>query len=150
MISWNSMGRNNKVGHDKFLSLLDSGSPPLGTKRNPIANSAPSFCAWCRAALRSARLLDTRSHHALRLEEFRVFFVPEVLAGAERAELARERTQRSFEFLRVAVHSHEQIMAGEPAPRDDLRHRTSPCTRNFAETTRDAAPGSIRVNAPSA
>src|SRR6185503_4792417 len=41
-------------------------------------------------------------------------------------ELALEGTGRPGEFLGVDVQPHEHVMAGQPAPRDDLRHRTSP------------------------
>jgi hypothetical protein len=30
------------------------------------------------------------------------------------------------EFLGVNVHAHKHVMAGEPATRDDLSHRTPP------------------------
>src|SRR5262249_3553803 len=59
-------------------------------------------------------------------EEFRVLFVPGVFAGAERTEFPHERTERSGKFLGISVHAHEHIVAGEPAARDDLSHRTPP------------------------
>src|SRR4051812_809108 len=49
-----------------------------------------------------------------------------MIAGTERTELAREGTGRAGELLGIGLHPHEHVMAGQPAPRDDLRHRTSP------------------------
>src|SRR5258706_9386299 len=82
-----------------------------------------------RAALlacRSASLLDAEPDGGPRRQELRVLFMPEVLAGTERTELARERTRRSRELLGISVHPHEHVVSGQPAPGDDLSHRTPP------------------------
>src|SRR5215467_3050489 len=75
---------------------------------------------------RSARLLNMGPQRGLGGQELRVLLVPQVIAGAERAELARKRTERAREFLGINIHAHEHVMAGEPAARDDLSHRTPP------------------------
>src|SRR6266478_5213071 len=59
-------------------------------------------------------------------QELRVLLVPQVIAGAERAEFACKGTGRAREFLGINVHTHEHVMTGEPAARDDLSHRTPP------------------------
>src|SRR5262245_65929209 len=74
----------------------------------------------------STRLLDAAARHRLGRQELRVLPEPEVIAGAERTEFAGEGAARAREVLGVDVHSHEHVMAGQPAPRDDLRHRTPP------------------------
>src|SRR4051812_26783845 len=76
----------------------------------------------------SARLLNPETRRRLRRQEFGVLLVPQVIAGTERTELALEGTGRSGEFLRIGVQPHEHVMAGQPASRDDLRHRISPCS----------------------
>ena len=73
---------------------------------------------------RSARLLNMGPQHDLGGQELRVLLVPQVIAGAERAELARKRTGRARECLGINIHAHEHVMTGEPAARDDLNHRT--------------------------
>src|SRR5262249_23854312 len=79
-----------------------------------------------RSRPRSARLLDAAARHRLGSHELRVLPVPEVIAGAEWTEFAGEGPGRADEVLGVDIHSHEHVMAGQPAPRDDLRHRTPP------------------------
>src|SRR6185369_10616650 len=74
----------------------------------------------------SARLLNADTRRRLRRQEFGILPVPQVIAGTERTELALEGTGRPGEFLGVDVQPHEHVMTGQPAPRDDLRHRTSP------------------------
>jgi hypothetical protein len=46
-----------------------------------------------------------------------------MLTCAEWTELAREWTGPPDEFLRISLHSHEHVVAGQPALGDDLSHR---------------------------
>jgi hypothetical protein len=87
---------------------------------------ARSLC-WLRSqdegVLRiSARLLNMRASGWLYRQELGVFLVPGMLAHTEGTELACEWTGTPNELSRIGFHSHEHIVAGQPAPRDDLGH----------------------------
>src|SRR5262245_12065485 len=60
-----------------------------------------------------------------------------MVAGAERTELACKGTGCTHELLGIDVYSHERVMTGPAAARDDLRHRTlhRRPTCNIAKTT---------------
>src|SRR5262249_61049243 len=75
---------------------------------------------------RSARLLNMGPQHDLGGQELRVLLVPQEIAGAERAELARKRTWRARQFLPLNIHAHEHVVTGEAAALDDLSHRPPP------------------------
>jgi len=90
-------------------------------------SSAQAFVAT-RPMSPSARLLNADTRRRLRRQEFGILLVPQVIAGTERTELSLEGTGRPGEFFGIDVQPHEHVMAGQPAPRDDLRHRISPCS----------------------
>src|SRR5262245_8879954 len=91
----------------------------------PAARLRRAMTRWS-LPLGSAGLLNVLFGLGLRAQEFRILFVPEVLAGAERTELAHERTGAADEVLWVHIHSHELVVTGQPAAGDDLGHRASP------------------------
>src|SRR5262249_19084818 len=74
----------------------------------------------------SARLLNVLPRCGLGRQEFRILFVPKVVARTVRAELPHEWARRTGKLPGIGVEPHEHVMAWEPATGDDLRHRSSP------------------------
>jgi len=66
-----------------------------------------------------------------------------MFAGAERAVFPPDRSRLARKVAVVGVDAHENVMAGGPASRGDLRHGGSPSLELFGELTGKVARSSI-------